>query len=364
MVEIAGNGGIDQAALTQFERNFMTLAQQKQSKLEASGVVRYLPTDGKYNTLPRIGKLELVEVNGRNPLKQYTDYSVDNRMLRKRRFTTSVLLDNKNDVNELIADPTSYIMEALIAAKNRSIDRVITSSAIGPVLVGSPNGPQEYLSAEDDGVATVDATSGVNYGTYTAVTEMFINKEIPMDMIERVKLLITGKENTALMNEDKFINNRYISARPVEKGVVNDTYETGIADVNNIIGSYSQKSKNIMTKARADLLGGLAKAGASTMAGNRSSGGLFSALSGISEDSGGWGSGSINGIYQGGTRSGDLPQVLCLKLPKLQESAKYLMPLNLSAILFVEMREIMLKTSETLCWIMFGQEQYHLLSMI
>lgn len=234
MVEIAGNGGIDQAALTQFERNFMTLAQQKQSKLEASGVVRYLPTDGKYNTLPRIGKLELVEVNGRNPLKQYTDYSVDNRMLRKRRFTTSVLLDNKNDVNELIADPTSYIMEALIAAKNRSIDRVITSSAIGPVLVGSPNGPQEYLSAEDDGVSTVDATSGVNYGTYTAITEMFINKEIPMDMIERVKLLITGKENTALMNEDKFINNRYISARPVEKGVVNPA---GVYDVILFAGS-------------------------------------------------------------------------------------------------------------------------------
>ena len=30
MVELAGNGGIDQAALTQFERNFMMLAQQKQ----------------------------------------------------------------------------------------------------------------------------------------------------------------------------------------------------------------------------------------------------------------------------------------------------------------------------------------------
>lgn len=234
MVEIAGNGGIDQAALTQFERNFMTLAQQKQSKLEASGVVRYLPTDGKYNTLPRIGKLELIEVKERNPLKQYTDYSVDNRMLRKRRFTTSVLLDNKNDVNELISDPTSYIMEALLAAKNRSIDRVITSSAIGPVLVGSPNGPQEYLTAEDDGVAVVDATSGVNYGTYTSITETFINKEIPMDMIERVKLLFTGKENTALMNEDKFINNRYISARPVEKGTVN---QAGVYDVILFAGS-------------------------------------------------------------------------------------------------------------------------------
>lgn len=67
MVELAGNGGIDQAALTQFERNFMMLAQQKQSRLEASGVVKYLATDGKYNTLPRMGKIELVKVDGRNP---------------------------------------------------------------------------------------------------------------------------------------------------------------------------------------------------------------------------------------------------------------------------------------------------------
>lgn len=54
------------------------------------------------------------------------------------------------------------------------------------------------------------------------------------------------------------------------QNVINDTYETGIADVNNIIGAYNQKSKNIMTKARADLLGGLAKAGASAFAGGGS----------------------------------------------------------------------------------------------
>lgn len=55
------------------------------------------------------------------------------------------------------------------------------------------------------------------------------------------------------------------------QNVINDTYETGIADVNNIIGAYSQKSKNIMTKARANLLGGLAKAGASAFSGNNAS---------------------------------------------------------------------------------------------
>ena len=218
MVTIAGNGGIDEVAATQFERNFLMLVQQKQSRLEASGVVRYLPTDGKYNTLPRMGKMELVEVNERNPLKQYTDYSPDNRMLRKRRFTASVLLDEKDDVNELIADPTSYIMENLIAAKNRVADRVYAAAAIGPVMVGSPNGPQSYITAYQDGVSTLDATSGINYGTYTAIMQTFINKDVPMEMALAAKFLITGKENTALMNEDKFINNRYIDNRPVDEG--------------------------------------------------------------------------------------------------------------------------------------------------
>lgn len=218
MVEIAGNGGLDQAAVTQFERNFMQLVQQKQSRLEASGVVKFLPTDGKWNTLPRMGKIELVEANTRNPLKQYTDYSVDNRMLRKRRFTASILLDEKDDVNELIADPTSYIMDNLIAAKNRVADRVYAAAAVGPVLVGSPNGPQSYITAAQDGVSTIDASSGVNYSTYTSIIQTFINKDVPMDMILNAKLLFTGKENTALMSEDKFINNLYVGGKPVDEG--------------------------------------------------------------------------------------------------------------------------------------------------
>ena len=218
MVEIAGNGGLDQAAVTQFERNFMQLVQQKQSRLEASGVVKFLPTDGKWNTLPRMGKLELVEAAGRNPTKQYTDYSVDNRMLRKRRFTATILLDEKDDVNELIADPSSYIMDNLIAAKNRVADRVYAAAAVGPVLCGSPNGPQSYVSASSDGVATIDAKSGVNYSTYKSIVETFVNKDVPMDMILNAKLLFTGKENTALMGEDKFINNLYIGAHPIDDG--------------------------------------------------------------------------------------------------------------------------------------------------
>lgn len=245
MVSYAGDGGIDNAALIQFERTFLQLAQQERSMLESSGVVKFLPSDGKWNTLPRMGKFELTEVEGRNPRKQYTDYSLDNRMLRKRRFTATVLLDEKDDINELITDPSSYVMRNLLAAKNRVADRVYAAAAVGPVLVGAPDGARSSVSAASDGVVTIDATSGVNYGTYEAVIQKFINKDLPMDLILKAKLLITGKENTALMSEDKFINSRYIENRPVNDGYMKHAgaletilfagSETGGITVNNPI---------------------------------------------------------------------------------------------------------------------------------
>ena len=47
------------------------------------------------------------------------------------------------------------------------------------------------------------------------------------------------------------------------QAVINDTYNTGIADVREIRSSYNQQAKNIIKQARANLLGGLAQAGVS-----------------------------------------------------------------------------------------------------
>lgn len=79
--------------------------------------------------------------------------------------------------------------------------------------------------------------------------------------------------------------------------IINDTYNTGIADINDITSSYNQQSKNIMHQARAQLIGNVAKTGVMAAAGG--SGGLFG--SGISEVGGGTSSAMLNGKYQGMT---------------------------------------------------------------
>lgn len=85
------------------------------------------------------------------------------------------------------------------------------------------------------------------------------------------------------------------------QSVISDTYNTGIEDVNAIRESTNQQSKNIITKARAKLIGDIASTAVNAYSmGSMGSGGGFLG-SGVSETGGGYASGSINGVYQGTT---------------------------------------------------------------
>lgn len=218
------------AMLQTFENSFHVAAQQKQTLLSGSGVVKYLPVEGKTNNYASMEAFELVEATGQNPNKSYGDYTTSNRQMSKRRFTKTIYIDDKDDVNDLIADPTSYLVQGLVYAKNRVIDQIIASAASGAVLVGAPNVAPSSVSAASDGVLTVDATSGIDYSTIQTVTQNFINNELPIEEFRNSLLAITGKENTALMNDEKFINNDYMNGSNVNAGILSNAgiYKTAL----------------------------------------------------------------------------------------------------------------------------------------
>lgn len=211
---------IDQGARLNFQDSFHELAQQTDSKLVGTGAVMFLSSKGKTNNMARIGRIELTEVATRNPDKSYGDYALDNRQFSKRRFTKTITIDAKHDINELLKDPTSDILKQLHNAKERVIDRIAVASAIGAVLTGAPDTAPTSTSAANDGVITVVATGGFVYATVQSITQNFVNGDIPYSNFSGSTICITGKENTNLMGEEKFINNDYISSRPVEKGVM------------------------------------------------------------------------------------------------------------------------------------------------
>lgn len=223
MTSLTTSPSISQGALLNFQRQFYQMAQQTKSKLVQTGAIMYLPAQGKTNEMARMGRLDLTEVNSRNPDKVYTDYAIDNRQFTKRRFTTTVLIDAKQDVNELIADPTSGIIQNLDNAKERAIDRVAIQAAVGTVLVGGPDTAPTSISAATDGVITIDGTAGMTYEIVQAVTQNFINSDLQYDQFQGAVINLTGKENAQLMGEIEFINTLYIDSKPVGKGVMDNT---------------------------------------------------------------------------------------------------------------------------------------------
>ena len=63
------NPSIDQGAKLNFVESYHELAQQTTSRLTATGAIKWAPAQGKTNNLARIGRIELAEVNTRNPDK-------------------------------------------------------------------------------------------------------------------------------------------------------------------------------------------------------------------------------------------------------------------------------------------------------
>lgn len=234
MVSATYAPSIDQGAKLLFAENFEKLIQQTNSKLVTTGVATMVNPDGKTYNMARMGKVELVEVAARNPDKQIVDYAIDNRMMSKKRFTRTVQIDAKHDINELLADPTSDLLAQLNAAKERVIDRVLYAAAIGPVLVGAPDAAPTSITAAADGVLTVDMTAGVTYAKINELTENFNNNELDFDMLVGSLICVTGKESTALMNEDKFINNDYLNNTNVADGRVR---KAGMYDIVRFAGS-------------------------------------------------------------------------------------------------------------------------------
>lgn len=219
---------IDAGAKLQFQDTFYKLAQQKTTKLGSSNAVVYLPADGKTNNVARMGSTELVEVNLRNPDKQFVDYQLDNRKFTKRRFTRTYQIDALYDINELLQDPTSSLMQELVYASNRVTDRILVGAAVGDVIVGGPEETGSAVTAANDGVITVAATSGLTYATVQSITQNFINNDLEYEDFMGTTLSITGKENTALMGQTNFISNDFISSRPVEDGVMRKAGTYGV----------------------------------------------------------------------------------------------------------------------------------------
>jgi len=211
------NPSIEQAYLQTFEKNFYKLAQQQDTLLLKTPAIKFMDIKGISN-VSRLGKTELGEVTGqRNPEKQYSEMSNDNRKSKARRFTKTFVVDSYDKAVNLITDPTGDLFTLLQQAKNRTTDRVIVDAAVGNVVIGRPDEAGTTKTAAEDGVITIVGTSSFNYQQVIApAIRNFTNNEI--DAQSGVTLALTGSEKESLMNDDKYIHAFYSNGGVIDKG--------------------------------------------------------------------------------------------------------------------------------------------------
>lgn len=219
------NPSIEQSLKQTFEPNFRHAIEQKMSRFKMTSALSPLVVEGNIHNISRIGSTELTETSGRNPLKTYDDPDYDNRKMSMRRFTKTFVIDRK-DAQEAIKDPTSDLYRTLVEASNRQQDRVIAEAASADVLMGESNAAGSAITAAADGVITIDATAGLTYEKLTEGYQNFINNNVLYtDMgSSDLTLAVTGKEHSALMAEQKFIDNDFTNARPVDSGMMPKAY--------------------------------------------------------------------------------------------------------------------------------------------
>lgn len=237
------NADIEQAKLLVFEKNFNTVAQQRDTKLMNTPAISHVDIKGisNYST---VEKTELVDITGiRNPQKHYTQFENGNRRSVAHRYTNTYLVDNYDKAVTMITDPTSELFENLVSAKNRVTDQVVIKAATGNVLIGAPDEAPRIVTPQDDGVITITGTTKFDYDNVIvpAITN-FKNNEIEND---RLTLAISANEEALLLKDEKFINNRYTESRPVDSGRIEKVSNidvvtfagtcTGLVDVENPI---------------------------------------------------------------------------------------------------------------------------------
>ena len=217
------NQTIDQAKIQSWQKNFYIAASQQTSLLSTLPAVKSMNFNSAKHNIVRLSGLEINEITGRNPKVNYEETGFDNRQIVKKDFAKAILFDNY-DILEMMSNPTTDIYKEVMKAFNRQKDRIIAEACFSNVMCGDPNNgtPLTSITAEADGVRTIDATGGLTYNLLKQANTNFINSNVVSGdlMNANLSFICAGSDMSQLLEEDKFINNNYTSIRPVDTGIL------------------------------------------------------------------------------------------------------------------------------------------------
>lgn len=246
---------IDRALITEFSDMVHHEAQQMQSLLKP--YVKVMKMEGDLFAYDGLGRVEAREVNGRNVPATFDDIEHKRRKLRRRRFVINLPID-LSDVRGALLNPESEYAKTIAASMLREYDRVIYDAAFADVQTGRDF--ETTVTATNDGVKNVDATTGLTYDKLLELLQNFHDNDVGLHADERIFLSITGKEHTALMGEEELTSGDFSRQFAVDKGRIVqalgiDLVQFAASTPRPIIGVASGQRKLLAASSRGIVLG-------------------------------------------------------------------------------------------------------------
>lgn len=206
---------IDTALAIQFADQVHTNGQQMKTRTRDK--VNVVPMSTQDMTVETLDSLEAIEITSRHQKTQGQDIVHGRRRLRMREFRCTIYLDNKDEVSVLI-DPERNYAASVARAMYRQFDRIVLDAALADVYTGKDM--TTLVTAANDGVQTVDATSGLTYEKLLEITQGYTDYEIGTEMEEDFYLALSGEEGTDLMQETELTSGDFSREFAVDKGKI------------------------------------------------------------------------------------------------------------------------------------------------
>lgn len=203
---------IDKAMVIQFQDSVYEAAQQRQSRL--SKFASHSMFDGEYAFYDGIGTIEAQEYNSRFPDVVWTQIEHKRRKIIKRRFAITIPMDGI-DANSILMDREGKYKNAMVYAMNRVKDALIYEAALATVYTGKDG--STAVTPANDGVFTIDASSGLTIEAILEGQQNWIDAEVGNEAPIPKAMVITGLEHTALMGEIEVISKDYSSQMAFDK---------------------------------------------------------------------------------------------------------------------------------------------------
>lgn len=216
-----------------FDPKYILQEQQTYSVLKNSGVLRVM-TSAEVGSSRNFAGIDdptadFAALTSRNQeALTFNQLEYNNRRLNWSTYGLNFVLDKELDIVKAVADPTSDLMQNVIYPKIYALwDREGFKAATGPVMTGAPNTAGTSTSAEDDGVKTIDASSGITEAILRKIPQYWINNKYSMEKIRADSVgFITGSENTALLGLEKLTNKLWTTYTEENKMVIQKLFDT------------------------------------------------------------------------------------------------------------------------------------------